>query len=327
MAENSDKPNSMAVSQDGEDQSYFSSIQIGSEGKILWMLVDSGSANTWVFGSDCTSDACDGHETLGKEDSKSLRVKSNTWEIEYGTGTASGVQASDTFSFAGYTMELDFGLATEVTESFSTFPVDGILGLGRATTSEMGGLTVMQILEEENLVDANMFSIRLSESDDGENDGQVTFGKPDKSQFSGTISYSDAVNDEGLWKIPLEEVAVDGQKLELGKRKAVIDTGTSWILASKDDAEALHDAIPGSSNRGKEFFVPCDTEQAIQFTFTGVTYSVPPSSYVGDPEGSDGLCTSKIVGHQAFDDDEMVLGAAFLKDVYTVFDFDEHRIG
>ena len=39
--------NSLAVDEDGKDYSYIATMKFGSEGKPMYMLVDTGAANTW----------------------------------------------------------------------------------------------------------------------------------------------------------------------------------------------------------------------------------------------------------------------------------------
>jgi Eukaryotic aspartyl protease len=317
----------MGINQDGQDYSYFSSIRVGSKGKDMWMLIDSGSANTWVFAADCTSQACRKHDTFGKADSDTLDMTSNRWSVTYGTGNVGGVVASDKIAFAGYEVQLGFGLATNASDDFSTYPMDGILGLGRASSNKLGTPTLMDVMASQKLLKANLFGVHLSRSADGATDGQITFGEADSSRFSGDLSYTDSLTLDGLWEIPCDGAAVDGQSLGLTGKTAIIDTGTSYVLMPPKDAKALHAKIPGSSNNGEAFTVPCETKLPIQFTFSGVSYDVLPKDYVGKPDKTGKICASNIVGHQSFGVDTWLLGDVFLKNVYTVFDFDKDRIG
>src|SRR6266487_3223585 len=79
--------NSMAINTDGYDYSYFSTLKFGSEGYELWMLIDTGAANTWVMGSNCTSKACQRHRTFGADHSTSLAITNIPWNVTYGTGS------------------------------------------------------------------------------------------------------------------------------------------------------------------------------------------------------------------------------------------------
>lgn len=301
-------------------------MKFGSNGKEVWMLIDSGSANTWVFGADCTSQACSKHDTIGEADSETLSITSNKWSVSYGSGDVDGIVASDNVAFAGFDIELGFGLALNASAEFLTYPMDGILGLGRASSNKLGTPTVMDILASQNLLEENIFGIHLSRSADGATDGQITFGSVDTSRFNGELSYTNSIASDGLWEVPVEGASVDGQSLGYTGKTAVIDTGTSYILMPLEDAKALHGKIPGSSNSGETFAIPCDTQLSIQFTFSGVTYDVSPKDYVGKPDKA-GKCASNIVGHQSFGPDTWMLGDVYLKNVYTVFDFDNDRIG
>lgn len=293
----------------------------------MWLLIDSGSANTWVFGSDCKTQACTKHDTFGKDDSKTINITSTQWSVTYGTGDVGGIVANDRFAFAGYEVEVGFGLATKASDDFVTYPMDGILGLGRASSNKLGTPTLMDVLASQKVLKANLFGVHLSRSLDGTTDGQITFGAPDTSKFTGDLSYTNSISTDGLWEIPADGAGVNGVDLDLKGKTAIIDTGTSYILMPPGDAKALHAKIPGRSNSGESFTIPCDTKLPIQFTFSGVVYDVLPKDYVGKPDKTGKACASNIVGHQSFGPDTWLLGDVFLKNVYTVFDFDKDRIG
>ena len=83
------------------------------------MLIDTGSANTWVMGSGCTSSACKIHNTFGSQDSTTLNTTKQNWQLAYGTGQVNGVIASDTVAFGSYNIQLEFGLATTTSDENS----------------------------------------------------------------------------------------------------------------------------------------------------------------------------------------------------------------
>jgi cathepsin D len=323
-------PNAMAIDEDGQDLSYFSKISFGSKGKDMWMLLDTGAANTWVMGSNCTTSACLAHDTFGAQDSSTLHVTTTPWSVSYGTGTVEGVTVTDTVAFANYTVEMGFGSATNTSNDFNNYPMDGILGLGRPASNQIGTPTVMQVLDDKNLLQANILGIHLQRNSDGAKDGQITFGGIDHSKFQGSLSYTATVAaDSNLWEIPVDDMAVSGTSCKLTGRSAIIDTGTSYILMPLADATILHAQIPGSTNTGgsPNFMIPCSTTKTIQFTFSGVTYSVQPNDYLSKADSTGEMCASNIIGQQAYSANQWILGDVFLKNVYTVFDFDKDRIG
>jgi len=319
--------NSMAVNQDGTDYSYFSTLKFGSSGESLYMLVDTGAANTWVMGSDCTSRACNAHNTFGQANSGTLQITNTPWDVTYGTGKVSGVVVNDTVSLAGYTLPIAFGSASETSDDFLTYPMDGILGLGRPKSNVMGVPTVIEALESAQLLKAKLLGINLQRNADGATDGEVNFGAVDSSKFTGDLSYTTSVSHDGLWEVPVDDAGVDNVGCKFSGKTAIIDTGTSFVLMPPDDAQKLLTQIPKSQQNGESFNIPCSSTVAVQFTFSGVTYNVSAKDYLGKTIDGGNMCASNIIGRQTFGANQWLMGDAFLKNVYTVFDFDKDRIG
>jgi hypothetical protein len=70
--------NGVAIDQDGGDLSYMVAVTIGDSREEFHLLLDSAASNTWVMGQDCASEACKTHNTFGKGDSGSLKVRPTT---------------------------------------------------------------------------------------------------------------------------------------------------------------------------------------------------------------------------------------------------------
>lgn len=293
------------------------------------MLVDSAASNTWVMGSNCTTDACKEHNTFGKGDSTSLIISDTTFSIAYGTGQVSGNLATDTFHIAGFNLPLTFGLANNVSNDFGSYPMDGILGLGRgdSTSNTIAAPSLMDVLSSKSLIKSKLFGIHLSRTSSGVNDGELDFGAPNLGRYDGALNYIPTIsNTDGFWEIAADDAGVDGKKLGLTSRSAIIDTGTSFILMPNDDAVALHKLIPGFTQGGETFTVPCSSTQVVQLVLGGVTYNVSAADYIGHSLGG-GACASNIIGRQTFGPTQWLVGDVFLKNVYTVFDFDSSRLG
>lgn len=317
----------MTVSQDGSDYSYYSTFAFGSSGKKLTLLFDSGSPRTWVFGGDCTSAACKAHNELTKADSTTLQVTDQPFNVNYGSGTVSGSYAKDTVSFAGFDkVPMTFGYALKASDDFVNYPIDGILGLGQPRAGIPP--TVMQALTAQKLIKQNVFGLSISRAGD-HGDGEITFGSWDTSKFKGDLNWLPSVTKESYWQIAFDSAGLDGNVDLFGSgRTAVIDSGTSSIFLPPADATTLCSKTKGCVSMGEESSVPCDTTINLVIKFASKSYTIPPKDWIGATiPGSKNMCTSNIIGRQVFGANDWLLGDIFLKNVYSVFDLEQSRVG
>lgn len=117
-AENPTQTNSAPIHEDGTDFSYFAPVSFGSRRTLMYMLVDTGAANTWVMGSDCNTVACENHNRFGKQDSITFKDTGDTFNLTYGTGSVSGATVNDTVQIAGMSIPLSFGAASTTSDDF-----------------------------------------------------------------------------------------------------------------------------------------------------------------------------------------------------------------
>jgi cathepsin D len=318
---------SAAISEDALDYSYFSSMTFGSKGQSLYMLLDTGSSDTWVMGTGCKSTACGNHNTFGKVNSDTLKVTTTQFSDVYGTGNVSGVIVTDNVQLAGMKVPLTFGLGSTVSDHFANYPMDGLLGLGRPSGSTLNAPTFMQALINAKLLLGNVFGVSLQRHSDGTMDGEINFGAPDKSKYSGLLAYMQTANKDN-WEIPVDDVVVGGVPCKLTGNTAIIDTGTSQMFLPPLQAKVLFSKIPGSQQADTEtWHVPCDTTTSIEMVFAKVPFSISPADYVGNPVAGGNMCSCTIFGVKIQTDTQWLLGDVFLKNVYSVFDSDKARIG
>lgn len=325
MSDPPSQSNSAAVNQDGNDFSYFAVVQVGSQKQEMRMLLDTGGSDSWVFSSDCSSTACKQHDSFGEGASDTLQITNTAWTVQYGTGTVNGLVGWDTITIADLTVNMTFGLASKASDDFLSYPMDGLLGLSRTNDTGFGTPTFMDFVQKGSMLKSNIVGFSLSRGSDDEQDGTVTFGGVDESKLNGNITYTDTISSSNRWEIPVDDVAVNGQACNFTGKGAIIDTGTSYMMLPPDDAKTVHSLIPGATSSGQNFVLPCDSDAEIRITFSGVSYNISPKDYVGQKAGDS--CVSTIVGYQSFGDDEWLVGDVFLKNVYSVFDYDNNRIG
>lgn len=315
---------SVGIAQDGSDISYFVEAKIGSSNASLWMLCDTGAGSTWLMADGCESTACRDHTTWSPSSSGSYKATGETFSIAYGTGSVKGSLADDTLTIGSVKVDMKFGLANVTSDDFVHFAFDGILGLSMANGSSDN---FIRTLKSDSVLRSNVFGVDLNRNADGTNTGQLTLGGTDPNKYTGDVTYT-PVNSSanGDWAIPLGDVAYNGSKAGITDRLAYIDTGTTYAFAPPDDVAALHKLIPGASSTDKvTYTAPCDSDQPIMVTFSGVDHEISAKDWLSLPSSS-GVCTSNIYGEQVIGG-AWLLGDVFLKNVYAVFDADAPQIG
>ncbi|PBP22252.1 eukaryotic aspartyl protease [Diplocarpon rosae] len=314
---------SAGIYQDGADLTYFIEVMIGSNDTPLYLLLDTGAAQTWVKGKSCMSNSCQSYDTYDPASSESFKDANTTFQISYGSGEVAGIFGEDTISFAGLTLSVFFGIANTTSDEFSAFPFDGILGLSHAQSN----LPVFtDTLVASKKLKSNVFGISINRAADGANDGEINFGAPNTENYDGSLSYNVvSKTGGGGWVIPLGNVGFGTTQSNISGRSAFIDTGTSFIFCPSEDAEIFHALVPGAESKENGIYtVPCDTSTLLTFTFGDRTYSVEPEDWIS-PEDA-GVCLSYVYG-EAIIPGNWLLGDTFLKNVYSLFDVDQNKIG
>merc|ERR1711881_415851 len=227
---------SAPIDQDGTDFSYFTEITLGSSKTLVYMLLDTGAATTWVMGKSCTSGPCKVHNTFDPSSSTSFKDIGKTFNISYGSGQVGGKLGTDTISFAGMSSDM-------TSDDFNSFPIDGILGLSQSK----GDYPIfLETLVESKSLKSNVFGVSLNRAADGTNTGEINFGEPNTSKYSGSLNYNDVSKDAGGdWAISLGNVGVGSTQANVKGRLAFVDTGTSFIFCPPEDAKLVYALVAG----------------------------------------------------------------------------------
>ncbi|CAG8983728.1 hypothetical protein HYALB_00006297 [Hymenoscyphus albidus] len=318
------QPNSVGVYQDGTDYSYFVQASLGSDGTPVYFLLDTGAGTSWVMGPSCNTDSCRNHNSFGGANSKTFKDLNIPFSIHYGSGNVNGTMGEDTIAMAGFKITTSLGIAAYASDDFNHFPIDGILGLSLAKGNTPH---FWESLAASRALKANLFGLHINRNADGPNDGVITFGDVDTTRFTGDIKYYPiAGNTESDWALALGNVGIGNSQAGVTGRVAYIDTGTSFIFGPPEDVKKLHALVPGaSSSDGSTWTVPCDTKSSASVTFGTDTYNISPKDWVSPVV--DGVCTSNIYGVSVVDEKSWLIGDTFLKNVYSVFDYDKTRLG
>ncbi|KEI36535.1 uncharacterized protein L969DRAFT_90876 [Mixia osmundae IAM 14324] len=312
------------------DMSYYGIVQIGTPPQLFTVQFDTGSADLWVMSSACGSGCPSGSKYAAAKSSTGASLK-KTFSIAYNDGTSTtGTWMSDAVAVAGISHSAQaFGAVSSLDGDFSSGPGVGLLGLGFEALSTGNMVPWMQNVIAAHQLSSNIFAMALGRTKSG-TQSSMTVGGVDPSKFSGSISYVNVAGNSGFWTVRLPKITATTSAKKVGGSYsvlAVIDSGTTLILAPADQARAFWAAVPGSApvaGAAGYYSYPCSTKVAASFQFAvGAAITVAESDM--QFATINGKCVGSIVGSASLD--TWILGAAFMRSAYTVFDVSNSRVG
>ncbi|CCA68230.1 related to cathepsin d (lysosomal aspartyl protease) [Serendipita indica DSM 11827] len=325
------------------DSTFYASVGFGTPLEQYNLILDTGSADTWIAGADCTT-GCDGVKRFAANASSTFRDQNRPFTVHYGSASARGSLGRDVVQMAGFEVQDQlFALVESVTSNKPLLhsPVSGLMGLAFRGIAASGGMPFWLRLANGGVFDRPMMSFCLTRflDVDGasalEPGGYFTLGGVNSSLYSGDIDFV-PLPDEGqtYWELPLKTFSVNGATIPLANDStsdAAIDTGTTLIGAPTAIIDQMMTHIPGSFSGQDEyeayFMYPCNSSVQVQFSFGSRLWTVGPRDFKLI-EFSNGTCVSSFFRlSPGSSSPKWIIGDTFLKTVYSVFQYDPPAIG
>ncbi|CAD6573198.1 MAG: hypothetical protein ASARMPRED_005930 [Alectoria sarmentosa] len=338
------------------DEEYYGPMEVGSNEQVFTVQFDTGSSDIFIPGPQCTNEqGC----PLNRKYDQAGVFQDRTTVVQYGSGYIEGDDYTDSISVAGLTAT-DQGLISLTQASgFNTSASDGLLGMGFTSIAASGFTTFFENLMIQQKVAAPEFSFYLGRAASGTaNRGSLCLGCRDPSKYTGTFTQV-PVTEAGYWQILLNTVTVNN--IPAGPHtegQAIIDTGTTLVLAPTAAAYAIFELIPNAfpipsaGYSDQTFFAyPCATPSNYipAIRFGGKSFGINPLDFnvglltsefarlLGNEslavgleaeEEGDGVenkyenCVAAVVGTDVSPQENLyVVGDAFLKNWYTTFNY------
>ncbi|KAJ2003836.1 hypothetical protein GGI04_001719 [Coemansia thaxteri] len=324
----------LPVKEYGYGIEYYGEVGVGTPPQTFKLDLDTGSGDVWLAGQQC--EVCSRHRKFSPKKSATYKAEGRKWGISYGDGSfASGYTIRDTVTIGNLTVPNQvIGLATNESHAYQIDTVDGLLGLSYSGVSFIPGVTTfLDNIVENSYLKEPIFSVYIREKDKNDYAGEYLFGDVDNSRFSGELTWVPLYQPK-FWQIMLDGVSFKadnvGKEDMMIKGPAIIDTGTTLIVMSDEQATEFHRGIPSAENSDiYGWIMPCNTDQVVpgnlSFTIGGVDFGVPVKNLIREPvKGLDGWCFSAVTsGASNF----VILGDVFLRSNYVVFDRGQARVG
>lgn len=333
------------------DSSYLGIVNIGTPGQPFEVVLDTGSSDLWVVGSQCSGCAAAAGFSESKSSTFQADPSAQPVKINYGSGSVSGTLAADVVSMGGFTVSQQvFLLATKTSQNLLTGDNTGIMGLGFETIASTEATPFWELLEENNQLAKPYLSFYLERllddqnaPDDGAPGGIFTLGGTNSSLFTGDIDFQPFPSNTrpSFWLQTMKAITVNGQNIQISTGDAAlsaIDTGTTLVGGPTDDVKAIWNSVSGSgqikSGPYAGFYsFPCSTDVTVTLNFGGKSWPISTTDMnLGEVE--QGQCLGGIFDlgegtsiQGGGGNPSWVVGDTFLKNVYSVFRADPPAVG
>ncbi|KAK6827476.1 eukaryotic aspartyl protease [Apiospora arundinis] len=239
----------VAAKPEANDVEYLSPVKIG--GQTVNLDFDSGSSDLWVFNSQLSTAATQGHQIYDPTKSKSFKMMQGaSFQISYGDGSgAAGNVGTDTVDLGGAVVPKQaIELATAVSKSFvQDTNNNGLLGLA------FSKLNTVKPQQQKTFFDNVMPSLAepvFTADLRPQAAGAYEFGRIDNTKFTGKMTWVPVNPAQGFWQFNSEKFAVGGGAPQAGTAgaQAIADTGTTLILADPKAVQAYYSQVQGAKN-------------------------------------------------------------------------------
>ncbi|KAF8470916.1 acid protease [Russula ochroleuca] len=314
---------------------YSANIWVGDPPTSYNLMIDTGSATTWL-GRNKTY-----------EKTKTSVETGNFFNITYNIGSVSGPEYNDTVTFAsGVAIRQSIGVASN---SSGFRPYDGILGIGPKDltlgifTPDNTSIipTVTDNLYGQGKIEQNLVAVSFEPTTSPPViNGELTFGGTDSAKYTGDLNYfpiTNATPADGFWAV--DASLRYGDVTILNTSPGVVDTGSTLIgLATFAYNQYL--GATGAvydKNTSTLRITPAQYEnlQSLFFDIGGRSYELTPNAQIW-PRALNtqiGGETSSIylvffdLGPELSKELGFIAGMPFLERHYSVFDTDNRRVG
>ncbi|EPS93454.1 hypothetical protein FOMPIDRAFT_147447 [Fomitopsis schrenkii] len=309
------------------DLEWSGTISIGTPAQNFLIDFDTGSSDLWVPSKNCTQTACSRKHTYSSANSSTSAMQSGTFSIEYGDrSTSSGPIFTDTVAVAGIKSTAQtFSAVTSLSSSFASDPMDGILGMAFQKLSSLAHPPFVNQAKAQGSIKSAVFGMKLAKTG-----SELYIGGTDAALYEGAVE-SHAVTGSGFWQIGGAS-AIMGNKTTISGFQTVIDSGTTIMYGPLDAVKTFYGSVPNSSvfdTQNGFYQFPCNAVPQLAFNWGGKTWNVSAANFnLGKTSNTSEYCVGALAGQDfGVGDNVWLLGDSFMKNVYSVFSFDQNTVG
>jgi len=266
--------------------------------------------------------------------SSTYKKLGGSWNIQYGSGGASGFKGQDTVMFYGTTYSYAgqvFGLATDLQSPMDQQPIDGICGMAFPSISAIGtNPPWLNMISAPGYTGKNTtFTVWLEElagSPQGQKGGTFTFGQPDTTNCAAQGTWV-PLSHELWYEFNIDGVGVAGQFS--GSASAISDTGTSFLIGPTDAIQNIANGIGAQFDDSMGLYkINCDpskTTATIDVKINGKVFPIRSKNYIVSFD-NDANCYVAMQGAD-IGDPAWILGDTFIREWCNAYDLVGKQVG
>ncbi|KAG0324004.1 hypothetical protein BG004_003568, partial [Podila humilis] len=310
-------------------------LTLGTPPQPFSLAIDTGSPVTWVTSTSCRVGGClDITQQFDCAMSSTCRTSATPFNSSYVSGSGvSGMYIQETYNLGAMVFKGIVGLV-DINNLRLPPTIDGILGLWYYPKA--GAVTILSVLKNTTAITQPVMGVWLQASTTlgvTNPGGELVIGGVNTERYVGDITYVDCIVGRP-WTIPMNGISIGNNAIPLINVMAAIDTGTSAMLMPESYADRINSAIPGAvkvTNLNGLWLLPCTPTSPAPITFTFGSYvaQVPYTSLAMQNQrynvvgGTFPYCKSSAMfpTGTVVAIEEWIIGATFLRTVYSVYDF------
>jgi len=308
---------------------FLISVDFGTPSQRVNLIVDGGLDLMYLFTPNCTEQGC-GLSYFYPDDSSTLTYENIPFNYTYAAGNliVDGEIVVDDGNVEGYPDKSQaFALVNNLSQPRYYPPSDpiisGVFGFAYPS-STYGQLSLLTNFAEQN--NLNRIASMWLSKDIYEN-GWMTVGDINPLFYNGTMNYIPLLDSSWankdypfFWSNIITDIKVNGVSNGYCQRKTC-----NFFLDLAARPMDLANAIPSIDINSDCSNI--DSLDTYTFTIGGIDYTLTPEDYIIQAvDGNSTICESGIFGGSKIPY-PFTLGYTWIKNFYTVFDFDNMQIG
>ncbi|KAJ3268387.1 N-acetylgalactosamine kinase [Terramyces sp. JEL0728] len=292
-------------------------IGVGTPPQFFNVLFDTGSDLFWVSDKSCTGQCgTNKYDLTASSTYKSLNARTH---IGYGDGTKVYCKLAQDTVQVGATVMQNIPVCLAYDISTTTGETDGLIGLA-VPGDQPSGADIFATLTSQATSGKNVASFWYDRSqylEPNAKAGEIMFGGIDSTRYTPPINWI-PVDSSDNWFTDLKSITYNGQKFNT-PAPILFDTGTTVAIVPSQVYAAMNKTMgidaEGNMDCGKVKSLPPITFQWDSFSLTlawdqQVIIDLPSKT-----------CAPIFMPGEGTDDDPLILGALFLRNFYSVFDY------